>query len=148
MQCFTLESSPPGVQRCGAKSFLGIASHRNISLVSDSGMFPSGSSQCTFSWKMYGQEFLTTSRSIIERVIYTSTPTSVSFPNSQEIFIFGNNFFASQARPHLTRTIFLSFCFAHRFRSRFMMLLISCRILKCIHVLPAIFFIVTQNFGS
>ena len=105
MQCFTLESSPPGVQRCGAQSFLGIASHRNISLVSDNGLFPSGSSQCTFSWKMYGQEFLTTSRSIIERVIYTSTPTSVSFPNSQEIFIFGNNFFASQARPHLTRTI-------------------------------------------
>jgi len=94
--CLSPELASSGVLRCGVKSFLGIASHNNISVVSDTGFFPAGSSRCTFSWKMYGQEFFSTSISIIERVMFTSSPASVSFPNSQEVFIFGNSFLASQ----------------------------------------------------
>jgi hypothetical protein len=103
--CLSPELASSGVHRCGVKSFLGIASHNNISVVSDTGFFPAGSSRCTFSWKMYGQEFFSTSISIIERVMFTSSPASVSFPNSQEVFIFGNSFLASQARKHFARML-------------------------------------------
>jgi hypothetical protein len=86
---------------CGSQSFLGVSSHINLSLVSPAGFYPSSSSRCTLSWMIYGHEYFAKSVIIFERVLFKATISSLLFPNSQMITIFGNDFSASQAFMHI-----------------------------------------------
>lgn len=104
VSCFSL-STLSGISHCGATSFLGVASHNHLSLASDTGFSPSFSTSCRLSWRMYDQEFFSISMRIYERILYASSPTSVSYPNVQEFHILGNNFSASQAILRLTYSI-------------------------------------------
>lgn len=83
---------------CGAKSLSGVASHEQVSLVSERGFFPLLSSTCRLSWRIYDHEFFATQIGIFERLLYNISTIVVTYPKSQEISIFGNNFLASQAR--------------------------------------------------
>jgi hypothetical protein len=94
--CLSL-STLSGISRCDAESFLGVASHNNLSLVSETGFSPLSSTSCRLSWRMYDQEFFSTYLNIFERVMYSSFPASVLFPNVQNFHIKGSNFSASQA---------------------------------------------------
>ncbi len=84
------------IDRCGSQSFLGVLSHNNLSLVSARGFYPSFSSTCKLTWRMYDQEFSVRTITIFERVLYRSSVSSLLYPNSQEITVAGNDFSASQ----------------------------------------------------
>ena len=83
---------------CGAKSLSGAASHEHVSLVSGRGFFPLLSSTCRLSWRMYDQEIFATPIGIFERSLLNISTIVVTYPNSEEISISGNDFLASQAR--------------------------------------------------
>ena len=100
---------------CGAKSLSGVASHDQVSLVSERGFFPLLSSTCRLSWRIYDHEFFATQIGIFERLLYNISTIVVTYHKTQDISTFGNNFLASQARvtPRCIRILLLSSLILH-----------------------------------
>jgi hypothetical protein len=104
----SLDSETSRTKQCGAKSLSGAASHEHVSLVSGRGFFPLLSSTCRLSWRMYDQEIFATPIGIFERSLLNISTIVVTYPNSEEISISGNDFLASQARLTPLHTSYFS----------------------------------------
>ncbi len=135
--CYS-ESMLSRSSRCESQSFLGVLSNDNVSLASATGFFPSSTSTCKLSWRIYDQDVFSRIVTIFERLLYSSSVSSLLYPNIQDISIFGSDFLASQAMFHVFNFECISFQNLKKiYRTHHSLLQISLKIYDITHIISA-----------